>query len=139
MTGQLTQAGANRAVQAGMGTAVAGAAGIYVALATSEPGTPDTATLSDFGDNEVTTGGYSRQILTFGAPTGDPSAVSNDSIITFGPVSADPPEITHVFLCDTSTGTAGTALAYWTLDAARDGDDGDSFQFAAGNLSLSVD
>lgn len=139
MSGQLTQFGANRAVQAGVGKSQSAASGMYLALATAEAATPDVATLADFAANEISTAGYSRQGVTWGAPSGDPSAVANDAVITFGPFSADPPEVTHVFLCDTSIGTSGNVLAYWTLTTARDAGNGDSLYFGVGDLTISVD
>ena len=48
---------------------------------------------------EVTTAGYARQSVTWGAPTGDPQAAANTNAMTFGPFTADPPNITHLALC----------------------------------------
>lgn len=139
MSGQLTQAGANRAVQAGVGKTQSAAAGMYLALATALPAGPDTATLAAFGSVEVTTAGYSRQAVDWTAPSGDPSNIENDAAIEFGTFSADPPSITHVFLSDASIGTSGSVYAYWELDTARDGASGDIARFAAGDLDISVD
>lgn len=139
MTGQLTQFGANRAVQAGLGLGVSATAAMYIALATAEPGTPDTATLADFAGNEISTAGYSRQAVDWDGPTGDPSEMANDDVILFGEFTADPPEVTHCFLTDTSTGTTGNVLAYWALDTARNASSGDYLRFATGELTLSVD
>lgn len=139
MTGQLSQYGANRAVEAGVGQNVTAAAAMYLALATAQPGAPDTATLATFNGNEITTTGYSRQVVTWDSPVGDPSEIANSGTVTFGPFSADPPEVTNVFLCDTSLGTSGTVLAYWTLDTPRNGASGDSYRIAPGDLTISVD
>lgn len=139
MTGQLSQKGADRAVAAGVGQNVTASAAMYIALATAEPGTPDTATLGLFNVNEMTTSGYSRQAVTWGNPSGDPSEIANAGTVTFGPFSADPPNVTNAFLCDTSLGTAGTVLAYWTFDTPRNGVSGDSYRIAPGDLTLSVD
>lgn len=139
MAGELTQYGANRAVQAGVGQAVSAAAGMYVALATALPASPDTATLSDFAANELATAGYSRQSVTWSSPSGDPSQISNSAAIEFGPFTADPPQVTHAFLCDVASGTTGNVLAYWTLDTPRDAAINDYLRFAAGALTISVD
>ena len=139
MAGQLTQFGANRAVQAGVGVNVAATAAMYIALATAEAATPDVATLASFAANEISTAGYSRQEVTFASPSGDPSAISNDAAITFGPYTADPPEVTHCFLCDTSIGTSGNVMAYWTLTTPRNANDGDTQFFGVGDLNISVD
>ena len=139
MSGQLTQFGANRAVQAGVGVAQAATAAMYLALATAEAASPDTATLASFAANEITTAGYSRQVVTWGSPSGDPSAIANDAVIAFGPLTADPPNVTHCFLCDTSIGNTGNVMAYWALTTPRDGNNGDTLSFGIGDLSLSVD
>jgi len=139
MSGELTQYGANRAVQAGVGENVSAAAGMYLALITALPAGPDTATLADFAANEISTAGYSRQAVTWAAPSGDPSLIENDAQITFGPFTADPPEVGYCFLCDTSIGTSGNVMAYWTLTAPRDAATGDTLYFLAGDLEISVD
>lgn len=139
MAGQLTQFGANRAVQAGVGQAQAATAAMYIALATAEAATPDVATLASFAANEISTAGYSRQVVSWAAPSGDPSAIANDAEVAFGPFTADPPEVTHCFLCDTSIGTSGNVLAYWTLTTPRDANNGDTLRFGVGDLSISVD
>jgi hypothetical protein len=139
MSGELTQFGANRAVQAGVGQDVTAAAGMYLALITALPAGPDTATLADFAANEISTAGYSRQAVTWSAPSGDPSAIANDTEITFGPFTADPPEVGYCFLCDTSIGTSGNVLAYWTLTTPRNAGNGDTLYFGTGDLTLSVD
>jgi hypothetical protein len=139
MSGELTQKGADRAVAAGVGQAVAASAAMYIGLATALPGTPDTDTLAAYNTHEITTTGYSRQAITWNPPSGDPSAITNAGTITFGPFSVDPPSVQYGFLCDTSLGTSGTVLAYWTFGTARDGASGDSYRIAAGDLSMSVD
>lgn len=139
MSGELTQAGANRAARAGVGQAVSAAAGMYMALATALPSGPDTATLAAWGSVEVSTSGYGRQAVIWDAPSGDPSEVQSAGDITFGPFTADPPSIGYAFLCDTSIGTSGDCLAFWTLEVARDAENGDSLRFSAGEIRLSVD
>jgi hypothetical protein len=139
MAGQLTQYGANRAVQAGVGQSVSAASGMYVALATAQPASPDTATLATFASNEISDSGYSRQAVTWSSPSGDPSQVSNSADITFGPFSGSPGTITHCFLCDAASGTSGNVLAYWTLDASKTPTAGESLKFATGDLTMSVD
>jgi len=139
MSGQLTQFGANRAVQAGVGENVTAASGMYMALSTAEPSGPDTASLAAYGSVEVSTAGYERQAVTWDSPAGDPSEIANDVQMDFGPFEADPPEVTNCFLTDTSTGTSGNVLAYWELTTARDASDADTIYFAIGDLTISVD
>ena len=139
MSGKLTQYGANRAVQAGVGQGVTATAAMYFALITALPAGPKTASLSSYAANEITTAGYSRQEVTWGAPSGDPSEIPNAAEIVFGPFSADPPSVQYAFLTDTSIGTSGNVMAYWEGDAAQDGGTGDSIRIAAGDLAISVD
>lgn len=139
MSGQLTQFGANRAVQAGVGKNVTASAAMYLALATAEAASPDTASLATWAGNEISTAGYSRQEVTWGSPSGDPSQIANDAEIVFGPFSADPPSVQYLFLTDTSIGTSGNVMAYWTADAPQDAGNGDSIRIAAGDLTISVD
>ncbi len=87
----------------------------------------------------MTTAGYQRQAVTWGSPSGDPSEIANDAEVVFGPFTADPPEVTTIFLADTSTGSAGNVMAYWSLDTNRDAANGDSLRIAIGDLSISVD
>ena len=139
MSGQLTQFGANRAVQAGVGQDVTATAAMYLALITALPAGPDTATLAGFAANEIATAGYSRQEVTWDTVSGDPSAILNAADIVFGPMTADPPSVQYLFLTDTSIGTSGNVMAYWTADEAQDAGDGDSIRIAAGELAISVD
>jgi hypothetical protein len=139
MSGQLTQFGANRAVQAGVGQDVAAAAAMYLALATALPAGPDTATLAGFNAYEITTTGYGREEVGWSTPGGDPSEIENDAEIEFGPFTADPPPVQYLFLTDTSIGTSGNVLAYWEADAEQNADTGDSIRIAAGDLTISVD
>ncbi len=136
MAGKLTQHGHMRAVCAGVGGAINAAAAVYLALATAEPAGPGTATLAVFSANELTTSGYARQQVTWGAP-GTAGTINNTEPLTFG-FDADPPTVTHCFICDTSTGASGTVLAYWTLATALDATASDEIRFAATDLEMVV-
>ena len=107
----------------------------YLVLLSSAPSS--TTTLATMA--EITTAGYSRQSVTWGAPTAaDPRVSSNTNAITFGPFSADPPNVTHLALVSAASGTSGDFIYYWTADAARDAANGDSIQVAIGALSMSL-
>lgn len=136
MAGNMTQHGHIRAVTAGVGGAINAAASTYLALATAECAGPSTATLAVFAANELTTTGYSRQAVSWGAP-GTAGTITNVGAITFA-FDDDPPEVTHCFVCDTSTGTSGTVLAYWTLATALDATASDEIQFASADLEMVV-
>ena len=136
MAGKLTQHGHMRAVTAGVGGAVNAAAAVYISLATAECVGPGTASLAVFAANEITTTGYARQQVSWGAP-GTAGTINNTSALTFS-FADDPPEVTHCFASDASTGTGGTVLAYWTLATALDATASDEIQFAATDLEMVV-
>ena len=135
MPGQPTQVGANNALDAMNGRATQTARTTYLALLTSAP--TDTTAISALA--EVTTAGYARQSVTWGAPSGDPSVAANTNAITFGPFTADPPNVTHLSLVSSASGTSGDHIFYWTADTARDGIANDSITVAVGALTMSLD
>ena len=120
------------ALDAKTGRATQTARTTYLALLTAAP----TATTTLATMTEVTTAGYSRQTVTWGAPAGNPRATSNTGALTFGPFSADPPNITHAALVSAASGTSGDLIDSWSLDTARDGISGDSLTVAIGALVL---
>lgn len=135
MPGEFTTQGANIALDAWSGRATQSARTTYLALLSSAPG--DATTIAALA--EITTGGYARQAVTWAAPSGDPSATSNSAPIVFGPFSGDPPNVTHVALVSSASGTSGDHLGFWTLDTAKDAATGESIQFNTGALSMSLD
>jgi hypothetical protein len=138
MAGQASTAGANIGLDAITGRATQTARTMYLALLTAAP--TDSTTMASM--TELTTpgsNGYSRQAVTFSAPSSDPSSTSNTSTVTFGPFSSDLGNVTHCALVSASTGTSGDLTFYWTLDAARDPANGDSISFAASALVATLD
>lgn len=135
MAGEASNFGAGAALDAMTGRATQTARTTYLALLSAAPG--DTTTLATM--TEITTAGYARQSVAWSSPTGDPRSTSNSSAVTFGPFTADPPNVTHVALVSASSGTTGDFIYYWALDTARDGITGDSLQFAAGALVMTLD
>ena len=135
MAGEATTQGANIALDAINGRATQTARTTYLALLTVA-GT-DANTIAAL--TEVTTAGYARQAVTWGAPTGDPSVAANTAVITFGPFTADPPSIGFLGLVSSASGTTGDFLYRWTADTARDGISGDSITIAVGALTMSLD
>lgn len=135
MPGEFSQRGAELALDAWAGRAAASARTTYLALLTTAP--TDTTTLGTMA--EVTTAGYARQAVTWGAPTGDPSVIANSAPVVFGPFTADPPNVTHVALVSAASGTTGDFLGHWALDAAKDAATGESIQFNTGALTMSLD
>ena len=58
----------------------------------------------------------------------------NEDVITFGPATEDWGVVTHVAFMDAPTG--GNVLLYGILSSSRNIQNGDSFQFAANQLSV---
>lgn len=131
MAGELSQVGANYALDIVTGRATnpftASSRTTYIALLSAAP--TDTTTLATM--TELSTAGYARQSITWSAPSGDPSSTNNTAQLTFGPFSADPPNITHAALVSSSSGTTGDFLVWWALTTARDPASGDSVTVAA--------
>lgn len=138
MPGELSTAGANIALDAVTGRAAAAQRTTYLALLTAAPTdatTPATMT-------ELSATGYSRQALAaaaWNAPSGDPASTSNSGTITFGSFSTDPANVTHCALVSSASGTTGDFLMHWQLTAAKDAAIGESIQFAAGALVMTLD
>lgn len=135
MPGELSTVGANIALDAVSGRVTATARTTYLALLTAAP--TDATTVA--GMTEVSTAGYARQTVTWTAPTGDPARTQNSAVITFGPFTADPPNVTHCALVSSASGTTGDFLMFWTLDVAKDAATNESIQFAAGALYMTLD
>lgn len=144
MSGEFSDAGSIKALDAVTGRATQTAASTYLALWTSATVPNDTT-----AGTEYTATGYARVAVTWGnadgtattAPSLNASNVpqtANNNTITFGPFTAGTgATITYAALYSASTG--GSVLAWWTLDTARTPSTNDSLQFTQGNLKLSVD
>lgn len=135
MPGELSTVGANLALDIVTGRASIAARTTYLALLTAAPA--DGTTLGTM--TEVATAGYARQSVAWTAPSGDPSSTSNSAQITFGPFTADPPNVTHCALVSAASGTVGDFLMHWALDVAKDAATNESIQFAAGALVMTLD
>lgn len=105
---------------------------VYLALFTADP--TDTGSLA--AEVSVTSTGYARQAITAAMPaasaTGGQSA--NTTAITFGPASAAWGTITHLGICDASTG--GNMLLFAALTASKTIASADSLQFAIGQFTV---
>lgn len=99
----------------------------YIALFTAAP-------TDAGGGTELSTGGYTRQAVTFSV-TGD--TASNTAQIDFvNNGAADWANITDVAVFDAST--AGNMLFHGALTTPRDPALGDTIRFAAGALTLTL-
>ncbi len=95
-----------------------------------------TATPSDAGGGtEVSGNNYGRAAITFGASSG--GAISNSSAVTFPTPSGSWGTVTHFGVFDAST--TGNLLAWGALSASRSPANGDTVQFAIGELDITLD
>jgi hypothetical protein len=135
MAGELSSTGSGIGLDAATGRATQTARTMYLALLTAAPtdaSTPATMT-------ELAATGYARQAVTFTVPSGDPRSTENSGAVTFGPFSTDPSNVTHCALVSSSSGTTGDLTMWWALNAAKDAAIGESIQFAAGALTMTLD
>lgn len=134
MPGQFTTEGSDLAINKVLRNTGTSPTQLYIGLATVA--LTDSSTLASI--TELTTSGYSRQAVTFAAPTGDPSNTENSGQLTFGPLTADPPAVAYAFVTDAASGTTGKIYAYWD-GSAVDALTGESIIIQAGALDFSVD
>jgi len=98
---------------------------LFTAVSDAEAGT----------GTEVSATGYARQAVAFDAPSN--GVTQNTAAETFGPLTGSTGTVTHAALFDASTG--GNALtAIKALAASKAWADGDSIQFAAGDVDFSL-
>lgn len=95
-----------------------------------------TATDDGTGGTEVTGNGYARQSVTFNAATSGTGTTSNSNAPTFTAAGGNWGTITHIAIFDALTG--GNRLWHGALAASKSIDDGDSLQFAIGNVDLTL-
>lgn len=104
----------------------------YVALSTADP-LDDASGLAEPSGNN-----YARK-STAGTDWGTASggSITNSNAITFNQASGSWGTITHVALFDNSTG--GNMLAHGQLTASKAITTGDTLQFPASNLTITLD
>lgn len=94
-----------------------------------------TAAPSDAGGGtEVATGGYSRQAFTCGAAAA--GTCSNSGLVSFTASGGNFGTVTHVGVFDASSG--GNLLWHGAMTASRTVNDGDTLEFAAGELDFTL-
>lgn len=101
----------------------------YVALFTSAPS-------DSGGGTEVSTGGYARQSVTFASATSPGGTTSNSGDVSFTASGASYGTVTHVGIFDASTG--GNLLWHGAMTASKTVEDGDTLEFSAGNIDLTL-
>lgn len=107
-------------------TALPSPASVHMALFTVAP-------TDAGGGTEVATGGYARQPVTFGAPSG--GAIANSSAVSFTASGANFGDVVAVALFDAAS--AGNMLAWHTITTATV-NDGDTLEFAIGDLDVTL-
>ena len=108
----------------------------YLALFTADPG--ETGDLSD----EVGAADYGREgVISFDAPTqtGGAGEVVNSNKISFGQATNNWGTITHVAIMDSTVGGSDNMLVYGALDSSKQIQSGDTFEIAAGSLTVTLD
>ena len=101
----------------------------YVALYTAAPS-------DSGGGTEVSTGGYTRQSVTFDAASSPGGTTSNSGEVSFTASGADYGTVTHMGIFDASSG--GNLLWHGSLTASKAVADGDTLTFAVGNIDLTM-
>lgn len=116
---------------------------VFLALFTTDDSAGNTAEELETGDltNEVTGNGYARQTISFNAANASGTATNNGAV-TFTASGGAFGTITHVAVMDTNSTSdsagAGNVLFYGALTASKTIEDGDSFQIADTNLSITL-
>lgn len=101
----------------------------YVALYTAAPS-------DSGGGTEVSTGGYARQSVTFGAASSPGGTTSNTGAVSFTASGANYGTVTHIGIFDNSTG--GNLLWHGSMTASKTVNDGDTLEFSIGNIDLTL-
>lgn len=99
----------------------------YLALYTAAP-------TDAGGGTEVSTGGYARQTIAFGAAAA--GTTSNTGTVTFTASGASWGSITHIGILDALT--VGNLLWHGAMTTPRTIGDGDSLEFAIGAVDLTL-
>lgn len=101
----------------------------YVALYTAAP--DDTG-----GGTEVSTGGYARQSVTFGAASSPGGTTSNSNTVSFTASGAGYGTVSHIGIFDNVSG--GNLLWHGSMTASKTVADGDTLEFSIGNIDLTI-
>jgi hypothetical protein len=101
----------------------------FVALYTAAPG-------DSGGGTEVSGSGYSRKSASFNAASSPGGTTSNSAVVSWTAAGGNYGSVTHVGIFDASTG--GNLLWQGALSTSKTVNDGDTIQFSAGNLTLTL-
>lgn len=101
----------------------------YVALYTAAPS-------DSGGGTEVSGNGYAREAVTFDAGSSPGGTTSNSGAVSFTAAGGSWGTITHIGIFDAST--SGNLLWHGALTAPKTVGDGDTLEFAVGNIDLTI-
>ena len=101
----------------------------YVALYTAAPS-------DSGGGTEVSGSGYTRKSVTFAAATSPGGTTSNTGAVSFTASGGSWGTITHMGIFDAST--SGNLLWHGALTTSKSVGDGDTLEFAIGNIDLTL-
>ena len=101
----------------------------YVALYTAAPS-------DSGGGTEVSGNGYSRQAVTFAAASTPGGTTSNTGAVTFTAAGGSWGTITHIGIFNAST--SGNLLWHGSMTASKTIADGETLEFAIGNIDLTL-
>jgi len=101
----------------------------YVGLFTAAPS-------DSGGGTEVSTGGYARQAVTFGAASSPGGTTSNTGAVSFTASGANYGTVTHIGIFDALT--TGNLLWHGAMTASKTVNDGDTLEFSIGNIDLTL-
>lgn len=101
----------------------------YLALFTAAPS-------DSGGGTEVSGNGYARQAVTWDTASGTGGTTSNTTAETFTASGGSFGTVTHIGIFDAAT--SGNLLWHGAMTASKTVADGDSLQFAAGAIDLTI-
>ena len=101
----------------------------YIGLFTAAPS-------DSGGGTEVTGSGYSRKTASFNAAATPGGTTSNSAIVSWTAAGGNYGTVTHIGIFDASTG--GNLIWQGGLTTPKTVNDGDTIQFSAGNLTLTL-
>lgn len=101
----------------------------YVALYTAAPS-------DSGGGTEVSGNGYSRQAVTFDAASTPGGTTSNTGAVSFTAAGGSWGTISHIGIFDAAT--SGNLLWHGAMTASKTIADGDTLEFAIGNIDLTI-
>ena len=102
----------------------------YVALYTSAP-------TDAGGGTEVSGGGYARKTVAFAAATSGAGTTSNSGDVSWTASGAAFGTVTHIGIHSALSGS-GNLLWHGAMTASKTVNDGDTLEFAAGNIDLAI-